>query len=448
MSNFNSELIGLSNVFIKNIQSFDINYSSVEKHPCYYKHAVKYDSHQKNIKFPSSTKVINGSKSCYVIDLEFVNKTGICPCCGQVVKKIHDYRYQIIKDLSCFGKLSFLRLRKPRLICKDCNKRFVLNNNICAKYKRTSNRLNQNIIASLSSVRTVKDLAENFNVSTSVIYGLLKYVPENYDVVLPEAIGIDEFKGNLFSNAKYQCVITDLVSGKIIEILPQRKLESIKYYLYKYKNRMDVKYIAMDMTSGYNSLKSMFPNATVIVDNFHIVKTIFHCLDNVRLRFQRQFQMSHRKNWKLNRYLFYKKYDHLTIRQKKLLDIMLCYHEDLRKAHYLKEDFECFENAKTVEEAAKALGSWKLNAEDSDLPEFKEAITAISNWFSEIVNYKQYGLTNACTEGKNNKIKVIKRVAFGYRNFSNFRKIIMLKEMHKHPKLIKTKAIKKMLESA
>jgi len=55
------------------------------------------------------------------------------------------------------------------------------------------------------------------------------------------------------------------------------------------------------------------------------------------------------------------------------------------------------------------------------LPEFKELLHTFANWRQEILNYFDYRITNGLVEGKNNRIKTIKRMAYGYRNMDNFR---------------------------
>ena len=69
---------------------------------------------------------------------------------------------------------------------------------------------------------------------------------------------------------------------------------------------------------------------------------------------------------------------------------------------------------------------WILEAEESGLEEFKAATTAFHNWFEYIINSIMYNYSNGLTEGYNNKIKVLKRIAYGYRNFDNLRKRILL----------------------
>lgn len=83
-------------------------------------------------------------------------------------------------------------------------------------------------------------------------------------------------------------------------------------------------------------------------------------------------------------------------------------------------------NLKNHDEAKSALYNWIVCAENENIPEFKSCITAFKNWFGYILNSFRYNKTNGYTEGMNNNIKVLKRIAYGYKNFSNLRKRILL----------------------
>lgn len=94
---------------------------------------------------------------------------------------------------------------------------------------------------------------------------------------------------------------------------------------------------------------------------------------------------------------------------------------DLAVAYYLKELFYDFMESKTRDEAAKKLKFFILAAQTSNLKEFQAYLTMLGNWPKYILNAFECKYTNGYTEGINNAIKVIKRNAFGYRNFENFR---------------------------
>lgn len=98
---------------------------------------------------------------------------------------------------------------------------------------------------------------------------------------------------------------------------------------------------------------------------------------------------------------------------------MLMQSSDLATAYYLKEQFYDVMSSKSRDEAQKKLRKFILSAQASQLNEFKACLTMLSNWSKYILNAFECPYSNGFTEGSNNKIKVIKRNAYGYRNFVN-----------------------------
>ena len=105
---------------------------------------------------------------------------------------------------------------------------------------------------------------------------------------------------------------------------------------------------------------------------------------------------------------------------------MLLQSQDLAVAYHLKEVFYDFMKSQDRNEASKKLKFFILSAQASGLKEFNACLTMLGNWSKYILNAFDCPYTNGYTEGTNNAIKVIKRNAFGYRNFDNFRNRIFL----------------------
>jgi transposase len=104
---------------------------------------------------------------------------------------------------------------------------------------------------------------------------------------------------------------------------------------------------------------------------------------------------------------------------------MLRISEKLRQAYRMKNEFHKFMDCKNRDEARKQLGVWNMMAVGYNLPEFLKCTETFANWQDEILNSFEYRFSNGYTEGVNNKIKVIKRNAFGVRNFNRFRNRIL-----------------------
>ena len=112
---------------------------------------------------------------------------------------------------------------------------------------------------------------------------------ERYINYLPEVLSIDEFKGNA-GGEKFQAIFTDLVHHKVLDILPSRTQTRIAEYIRSFKNRKQVKYFIMDMNRAYLDVALTYlPNATIVIDKFHVVRYITWALENVRKRIQKGY---------------------------------------------------------------------------------------------------------------------------------------------------------------
>lgn len=354
-------------------------------------------------------------------------KTTKCPHCGNVTSYVHDYRLQIIKDIPYADKHIYLYLKKLRYHCPHCNKHFYESYPFIPKYNRITSKVFSSIIHCCRDKQSFKDIAVKHNVSSSTVIRVFELVNHSNKPPLPKVLGIDEFKGNT-GYEKYQLILTDIASKKVINILPTRKKTDIITYFKQYstEERKKVQYFVMDMWNDYKDIAWLFPNAKIIVDKYHYVRQVYWALDNVRKKVQKRFPKEKRLHFKHCKKMLWKEYEKLTDDNKITVRLMLDQHEDLYQAWMLKELFISYRKSETRAKAEKEMLEWLLTAEEINLPEFKDCIKAFHNWSEYINNSIEFNYTNGFTEGINNKIKVIKRIAFGYRNFNHFRNRILL----------------------
>jgi len=358
------------------------------------------------------------------INLIMPRKIHRCPCCNNSTDKIHDYRIQKIKDISSFGSRTILYLRKRRYVCPSCKKRFYEKIPFLPRYHRITSRLIANILDSFRTVHSIKDVAKTANVSSTTatrIFDHIKYSNKS----LPRVISMDEFRGNA-GGEKFQCIITDPEHKKVLDILPNRKAEDLYGYFLKYKDRHNVKYIVMDMSGPYRYLaKTVFPKAQIIADKYHVVRQVTWAFENVRKAEQKKFHEQRRKYFKRSRRILLKRPENLTSSEADQVESMLRISERLRHAYVLKNEFYKVMDSPNSYEAKKQLAKWYMLVSGYKLPEFEDCFRAFTNWQKEILNSFDVKYTNGYTEGINNKIKVIKRNAFGMRNFERFRNRIL-----------------------
>lgn len=351
-----------------------------------------------------------------------------CPCCGSETNRIHDYRDQKIKDVP-LGRMTYLHLRKRRYACGHCGKRFAEKNPIAARYYRLTRRCVASIIQDLQGLVSASDVAKRHNVSAASVFRYFK--PIQYSCSeLPEVLSIDEFKGNT-SGEKYQTILTDAKNKTIIDILPNRKEQDLKAYFSKFKNREDVQYFVCDMNPHFRSIaKCCFPNAKIVVDRYHVSRQIIWAMESVRKTEQKKYFKLFRTYFKRSRTLLNKK--DLSQEDMRQLAVIFENAPRLAEAYRLKNQFLKIMHTKNNRELAREkLSDWLLAAEaaafraENPLSEFRACITACYNWSAEILNSLEIPFSNGFTEGCNNKTKVLKRVCFGFRDFTRFRSRIL-----------------------
>lgn len=347
-----------------------------------------------------------------------------CPRCGMETDKIHDYRWQTVKDLQAYGNPTLLRIRKRRYMCSGCGKRFIEEIPFLPRYHRVTSRLIAHVINSFTRLESIKQIAQEHNISPPTAARYFKLVDYKCKS-LPEVLSIDEFKGNA-GGEKFQCIIADAKNHKVLDILPNRKQEDLIAYFRAFSTRNSVKYFVMDMSRSYLEIASTcFPKAKVIIDKYHVVRQVLWDFEKVRKTEQQRFSDQRRKYFKRSRRLLLKNPKRLSEEEADQVALMLKTSHRLREAYHLKNKFLEFMQSENRNTAAERLRNWVLLAELADLPEFKTSLTAIHNWDQYILNAFDNPYTNGFTEGCNNKIKVLKRVSFGVRNFSRFRNRIL-----------------------
>ncbi len=361
-----------------------------------------------------------------IIYLEMERKSHSCPCCGTYTETIHDYRLQKIKDIPSFGKNVVLKLRKRRYRCPHCGKRFCENNSFLPRYHRMTNRMVEFVLNRLTDERSFTSVAREVNLSVSTVIRVFDLV--NYPKAeLPRVLSIDAFKGNTWGK-KYQSILTDPENKIVLDILPERYKPYLTTYFSKYskEEREKVKFFISDMWRTYYDTSGIwFKNATRIVDKYHWIRQTIWAFEAVRKEAQKHLRADIRKYFKRSRSLLIKRYDTLEPEQKQAVNTMLWYSDEMCEAHSIKEWFFKVLDTKDISEMKQDFKNWLNSVDTTDLKPFKRCVNTYFNWKKGIFNSLDAPFTNGFTEGCNNKIKVLKRNAYGYRRFDRFRNRIL-----------------------
>ena len=303
------------------------------------------------------------------IHIELPVREHTCPCCHTKTSKVHDYRFQLIKDIPMYyNKDTFIYYRKRRYVCTNCNKKFYEKNSFLPKRARKTNRLTAFIIEQLKEKQSIKDVARIANVSSTTVIRLLPYLSTSTSY-MPEVLCIDEFRGNA-GNYKYQVSLIDGKKGKPIDIIKCRHKVHLFSYFNKFsvEERKKVKYVVMDLWQPYKDLaKTYFPNAKIVADRFHYVRYAVQAVDTVRKEVQNTLTPEERKYFKHSRKLLLSRRERLNKVQQEELDyILINYSEELRRVYNEKEELLDIIHSKQKYQAIDQLNQWvKYNLESN-----------------------------------------------------------------------------------
>ena len=369
-----------------------------------------------------------------------------CPVCGShnIIK--FGKKERCIKDDYISNRTTYLYVQFFRLRCKDCLKLFNDSIPFVEGKKTISLALKLNIIEDLRQDVSFTSIANKRHVAIQTIIDIFEtYI--NYERnQFSDVLCMDEFKNLKHSNGKYAFVMFDPNSHKILDILEDRIQAHIDDYLYKidWHEKNNVKYVITDMSESYRSIiKRHFPNATHIIDCFHYVRYVEKAFNDVRIRIQGGYKDNTpeykilKRYWRiLSAYCIDVEGESLynPIRKKstsadQIINDAVLLDEDLFDAYNITQNFLNSVKSLKYEEAESWIVSFIKQLKESRCKEFRELSGLFLNWKSEILHsFIRFGdkrLHNGYIEGINNKIKVIKRVSYGYTNFYHFRNRIM-----------------------
>ena len=360
-----------------------------------------------------------------ILQISLKRKMHNCPRCKAETDQVHDYRIRAVRDLSIRGKPLKLLYRRRRYFCPSCGKSFSEACAFLGKYQRFTYQVTERIMQLLHHRWSMKDIARDTRTSVSGVARCLALYPQGKPRELPRVLSFDEFKGNA-NGERFQCILTAPEERRILDILPDRKGSTIQSYLRSFSNRQDVQYVVMDMNQGYRDIaRAFFPQAKIVIDRFHVARYCTWAMDDVRRAVQKHLLPASRKHFKRSRRLLIARRALLPEEDRAAVDVMLHFSERLYQAYALKELFFQFMDAKSSSTAAELLSKWFDAYDRLQLPEFSPCRRMLKNWKPYILNAFDCPYSNAFTEGCNNAIKALKRVAFGFRNFSNFRARIL-----------------------
>jgi transposase len=289
------------------------------------------------------------------------------------------------------------------------------------KGARTSERFRREIQSACENFADLKSVMTQFRCSSGFVYdthySVLEQRRRTRLYPWPKAIGLDEhfFKANPMGFREFVSMVVDYVNKRLFEVVDGRHSAQLKYALSNIPGRENVRAVVMDLSEPYRNFASdFFPNATLIADKFHVVRLLHPAINK-----RRKEVTGDRRSLPVRRLLLRNGKD-LNRNQRTALSRWLEDKHALKEVYQAKEALHRLYRTKGYYRAGKALTELTDVLAISSLPEIEKLRKTLIRWRDQILAYFIIPITNGRTEGFNAKAKLVKRRAYGYKNFNNY----------------------------
>jgi transposase len=363
-----------------------------------------------------------------ILNVQSKERQKVCPKCGKRHLVKNGYRYRDFIGLPIGGKKVIIRMKVQRYKCKNEGCDYDQQEDITfATGSRSYTHRFAKYVVDLLKVMTIKDAANMLGVSWDTLkeihstYLERHYSPPSLEGV--ENIGIDEFavkKGHV-----YKTIVVDLDRGRIIYVGEGKGADALdKFWKKVAKKGVVIKTVATDLSSAFtSSVLQNAPGAVHVFDHFHVVKLMNDKLDDIRRsQYAMEKDINKRRIIKGTKYLILQNgKDIFDEYHKSRLDNVLAMNAPLNKAYYLKESLREIWTQINKEKAEEVLLDWVQQAQDSGIKQLKTMANTIMAYKTGILAWYDNHFSTAKVEGINNKIKVMKRTAYGFRDDKYFK---------------------------
>ena len=357
-----------------------------------------------------------------IVPCRSARRAAACPACGASSKKVHQAKERKIKH----GMLNFrqiiLRLAVRRFKCRRCQKVFTESFPGISRDRSSANLK----IQTLDWLRrnSFNFIGEQFKISPSTLVRyLLKMngdIKINWAAANVTKLGIDEHS---FRGHHLIITITDLSNKKLLAVLKSDNQRTLERFIHEipHEYRAKIDEVCIDLRLSYRTVvEKMLPQAALTADRFHVETLARRALDEIRTVVQED-GLGRRVNLKK---LLWVNGDTLDEQEKIKLELAFKKYENypvLKQAWIIKEKIIFMYRASSEQEAEERFKHVMMLLETPDYSHYLTAMRGtLKKWKRPILNYFKNKTTNGFTEGCHTKIKMIKRVSYGFKNINNY----------------------------
>jgi transposase len=347
-----------------------------------------------------------------------------CPGCGDRYSTFKGQKTRRLRMSPMGRKRCYLDLVVHRVRCRKCGKVWWPQLSFMVGKHRYTRAFALTVL-DLLRFGTIQAVAHYLGVSWNVIKVIhkskLRTLYRRIPLQKVRYLSIDEFSKR--KGHDYMTVFRDIQTGRVVYAVEGKSKKAIEPFLKKLaKKGTHLKAIAMDMSSAYIwAVREQLSHVDIVFDHYHVMALMNEALDEFRRELQRELDEVGQKTLKGSRFLLLKNYDSLEPDRQARLDALLTINAPLSEMHLMKEQLRLFWDKKTQEEARQFLETWCQDAIKSGIRQLKRVAKTLLSYRTGLLNYFTHHITNAGLEGLVNKIKTLKRQAYGFRDMEYFK---------------------------
>jgi transposase len=352
----------------------------------------------------------------------------VCSQCGQLSILVHDQAERWVRDLPILGADTWLVVHRLRLWCNTCGGPKLEELPWLDRYARVTKRLAQSV-AALCAVLPIKHVADFFGLHWNAVKAIDKeHLADTMgpvDLSDVEAIAMDEFA--IHKGHRYATVVIDAIKKRVLWVGRGRSREDVRpfFELLGEEGRKRLKAVAMDMNAAYaEEVKAQCPQAEIVYDLFHVVaKYGREVIDRVRVDEANRLRHDKpaRKVVKGSRWLLLRNRENVTGEADRVrLRELLAANKSLATVYVLKDDLKHLWDHRDTGQARRFWNHWYRRAVQSRIEPLQIFARRLAEYVTGILSHCRWPLHTSVLEGINNKIKVIKRMAYGFRDDEYF----------------------------
>jgi transposase len=355
-----------------------------------------------------------------------------CPVCGSSKIRRRGQVMRRFRTVPIGPRPVWIELLVPRVFCHLCG--IIRQVRVRFAFRRRSyTRAFERYALELSQHMTIKDVARHLGVSWDVIKDIQKRnlmrrfaFPQFHKL---KQIAIDEI--SIGKGHRYLTIVLDLKSGAVVYVGEGKGAEALKrFWKILKRQKVHIEAVATDLSPAYiSAVHSHLPKAVHVFDHFHLIKLFNDGLSDLRRKLYHEAERMQRHVLKGSRWLLLKNPENLDpkYREQERLAAALELNQPLALAYYMKEDLRQIWMQSDKTTATKILHDWVHRAFASGISTLIKFAKTVAMYRSGILAFYDYPISTGPLEGTNNKIKTMKRQAYGFRDLEFFKlKILAL----------------------